>query len=101
MDYSASIRSSEMTSDEAFRLIKKPLPQKNEIVEEVEQRFGFSDEEFNEIMTMPKKTHHDFETYHPTFRRWRWFFWLYMKFDLVPKTFYMKYTKYVKRRNTL
>jgi len=93
LDYSAAIRSGKMTREKALELIKKPLSQNNEIVEEVKQRFGFRDEELNEVMNLPQKTHHDFKTYHPLFKRYRWFFWLCMKLDLVPKTFYLKYTR--------
>lgn len=93
LDYSASIRSGEITRNEALKLIKKPLPQNNDIVEEVKTRLKFSDDDFERLMTMSKRTHHDFETYHPLFKRYRWFFWLMSRFDLVPKTFYLKYTK--------
>ena len=43
-------------------------------------------------MTLPKKSYRDYETYKPTFERWRPFFYLMAKADLIPWSFYIKYT---------
>jgi len=45
------------------------------------------------LIAQPKRTYHDFKTYHQTFRRMRPFFWLMYKMDRIPKSFYLKYTK--------
>ena len=57
----------------------------------VKKRLGFSDEEFEQVMTQPKRTYREFKTYKPLFERLRPFFWLMYKLDLVPKSFYLKY----------
>ena len=64
----------------------------SEIVELVKKRLGFSDEEFATLMTQPKHTYREFKTYKPTFERLRPLFWLLAKMDLVPQSFYQKYT---------
>ena len=95
LGYSALIRSGQMTRDEGLaHLARAPWddPQVTEIVELVKKRLGYSDQEFEQLMNAPKKTYRDFKTYKRTFERLRWFFWAMYKLDLVPKTFYLKYT---------
>ena len=93
VEFSALIRSGQMTREEALRKIQEPPPFDYDIIQEVKKRLGFTDEEFDEIMSLPQKTYRDYKTYKQTFERFRWFFWLMYKFDLVPKSFYMKYTR--------
>jgi hypothetical protein len=57
----------------------------------VKKRLGFSDDEFEALMTMPHHTHREFETYEATFKRLRWFFWLMYRLDRIPKSFYIKF----------
>jgi len=93
VEYSAMVRSGQMTRDEALEQIKEPLPIGEDLVNEVKKRLGYTDEEFETIMNLPKKTASDYKTYKPTFKRMRPFFWLMYKADLVPKSFYLKYTR--------
>jgi hypothetical protein len=44
-------------------------------------------------MNLPKRSYRDFTTYKQTFERMRPLFWAMYKLDMVPKSFYMKYTK--------
>jgi N-acetyl sugar amidotransferase len=90
--YAALARSGQMTQEEGIKLMQEPPKFDQEIVEIVKKRLGFSDEEFERLMNLPKKTYKDFETYKPTFERLRPFFWMLYKMDLVPKSFYIKYT---------
>lgn len=92
LGYSALVRSGQMTREEGLELIKEPQRFDPEIVEMVKKRLGFSDEEFDLLMHLPKRTYREFKTYKQTFERLRWFFWLLYKADRVPKSFYMKYT---------
>ena len=57
----------------------------------VKKRLGFSDEEFEQLMTMRRHTDLEFETYRVTFRRLRWFFWLMYRLNRIPKSFYIKF----------
>lgn len=90
--YSALIRSGQMSREEGLELIKEPLKLDLELLEVVQKRLGFSDEEMERVMTQPLRTFKDFKTYKQRFERWRPFFYLMYKLDLVPKSFYLKYT---------
>ena len=92
-EFSALVRSGKMTRTEALEKIAAPKSFDQGILEEIKKRLNLTHEEFTEIMAHPKKTYRDYRTYKKTFERLRWFFWIMYKFDLVPKSFYMKYTK--------
>jgi len=92
LGYSALIRGGQMTREEGAKLIAEPPKVDPEIIELVKKRLGFSDAEFERVMTLPKRTYRDFSTYKPTFERMRPFFYLMYKANLVPKSFYIKYT---------
>jgi len=93
VEFSALIRSGQMTRDEALEKIQKPYEFDESILVEVKKRLNIGDEEFDRLIAQPKRTYHDFKTYHQTFRRMRPFFWLMYKMDRIPKSFYLKYTK--------
>jgi hypothetical protein len=91
-EFSALIRAGQMTREEGLDLIRTPKTYDHEITAEVKKRLGFTDAEWEGIMTAPKRTHHDFKTYKRTFEILRPLFWLLYKMDRIPKSFYMKYT---------
>jgi N-acetyl sugar amidotransferase len=93
VEFSALIRSGQMTREEALETIKEPPEFDEEILTEVKKRLNFSDEEFVQVIGQPKRSYRDFKTYHETFRRLRPFFYLMYKTNRVPKSFYLKYTK--------
>lgn len=93
VEFSALVRSGQMTKREALEKISKPMPIEENLVNEVKKRLHFTDEEFNSVLSLPKKTAKNYETYRPTFKRMRSFFWLMYKLDLVPKSFFIKYTR--------
>lgn len=90
--FSALVRSGQMTREEGLRLYAEPPSVDMEVVEMVKKRLGFSDEEFERLMTMPKHYYTEFKTYKRMFERLRPLFWLLSEMDLIPKTFYIKYT---------
>jgi len=92
LGYSALIRSGQMAREEGLRLIGQPPVVDLEIVELVKKRLRFSDAEFERVMTQPKHNYREFKTYKPTFERLRPMFYLMYKANLVPKSFYVKYT---------
>ncbi len=92
LGHAALVRSGQMTREQGLELISQPQTYDPELVEMVKKRLGFSDEEFDAIMHLPKKTYRDFKTYKHTFERLSWLFWILYKLDRVPKSFYMKYT---------
>lgn len=92
IEYSALIRSGQMTREAGLKKLETAPEIDDAIIEEVKTRLNFSDAAFEQMMAESPKTHLDYETYRPIFRRWKWFFWLACKLDLVPQTFYVKYT---------
>ncbi len=92
-EYSALVRAGKMSRQEALQQIKEPKPFDQGILDEVKKRLNFTDAEFMKIMASPPKTYRDYKTYKQTFERMRPLFWLMYKLNLVPKSFYMKYTK--------
>lgn len=96
LGYSALMRSGQMTREEAVReFADKPYyqPETLELVDFVRKRLGYDQAEFERLMTQPIRTYRDYETYKKTFERMRWFFWAMYKMELVPKSFYMKFTR--------
>jgi len=93
IEYSALIRSGQMSREDALEDLRKPIPYNKEIVAEVKKRLKLSDEEFEKIINLPCKSAPEYKTYHPIFRKMRPFFWLMYKCNLVPKSFYIKYTQ--------
>ncbi|NKE71096.1 N-acetyl sugar amidotransferase [Candidatus Manganitrophus noduliformans] len=92
-EFSALVRSGQMTRSQALEKIKEPKPFDPTILEEMKKRLDLKDEEFDRLMNLPRKTYKDYQTYKETFERMRWFFWVMYRFNLVPKSFYMKYTQ--------
>ena len=93
IEFSALIRSGQMTREQGLEEIKKPPVYPGELITEVKKRLNLSDEQYDALMKLPPKSHRDYKTYRQTFRRLRPFFWLMYKMQRVPKSFYLKYTK--------
>lgn len=92
LGYSALIRSGQLSRDEGIRFVTEPPAFDPGIVAMLKKRLGFDDDEFERCMTMPKRSFRDFRTYKQLFERMRPFFWLMAKMDLIPMSFYIKYT---------
>jgi N-acetyl sugar amidotransferase len=93
LGHAAMVRSEQLERQTALDQLHQPPHCPEEIVDMVKKRLGFSEEEFRRLMTLPVATWHDFETYKPTFERLRPFFWVLMKLNRVPESFYMKFCK--------
>ncbi len=90
--FSALIRSGQMTRADAISQLEAPPTVEPGLIDLVKKRLGFSDEEFVRLMTLPFRSYRDYKTYKRTFERMRPFFWLMYKLELVPQSFYIKYT---------
>jgi N-acetyl sugar amidotransferase len=90
--YSAYCRNGWMTREEGLQLMREAPHIEPDLVDFVKKRLGYSDAEFEALMNLPRKSYKDYRTYKQTFERMRPFFWLMYKLDLVPKSFYMKFT---------
>jgi N-acetyl sugar amidotransferase len=93
LGHAAMVRSGQLDRELALEQLTQPPHCPDEIVEMVKKRLGFSEEEFQRVMTLPVATWHDFQTYKPVFERLRPFFWVLMKLNRVPESFYMKFCK--------
>ena len=92
-EFSALVRSGQWTREEALEAIQQEKPFDAGILVEIYKRLGISEEEFIRLMAAPNKSFRDYPTYKKTFERLRWFFYLLVQANLVPLSFYLKYTK--------
>ncbi|RPD51020.1 N-acetyl sugar amidotransferase [Paracnuella aquatica] len=94
----ASVRSGQMSREEAIdEYYNKPPYLEDELLAYFKKRLCFSDAEFDTIMQRPPKYWFEFPTYKKRFELLRPFFYLLMKSNLVPRSFYMKYCFPVKQ----
>ena len=73
--------------------IKQPYEFDHSILDEIKSKLNFSDEVFTNIMNLPKKSYRDFATYKKLFERLKPLFFIMYKMDMVPKSFYLKFTR--------
>lgn len=90
--YSALIRSGQMNRTEALEILTEPPNCDLELVEMIKRRWKLSNEDFVALMTLPIKKYTDYKTYKPLFEKLRPFFYLMAKMELIPWSFYIKYT---------
>jgi N-acetyl sugar amidotransferase len=83
IEYSALIRSRYMTKKLAKTKLKIEVPS-------YEQYINI---DLDKIYNMPTRTFKEFDTYYNSFKRYKWLIWLAVKLNLLPRTFYEKYTK--------
>ncbi len=92
-EFSALIRSGQWTRDEALENIKTSKPFEKDILEEIYKRLNITPYEFDQIYLQPNKSYRDYLTYKKTFEKLKWLFYILYKANLVPLSFYLKYTK--------
>lgn len=92
-EFSALVRCGQMTRDEALENIKKDFDFDKSIIEEIKKRLKLSNSDFELIMSAPNKSYRDYKTYKQTFERLRPLFYVMYKMNLIPKSFYLKYTR--------
>jgi len=92
-EFSALVRDGQMSRQEALKLIKEPKPFDMGILEEILKRLNISETEFESMLLAPNKTYRDYKTYKQRFERMKPIFYMLYKMNLVPKSFYIKYTK--------
>lgn len=91
--FSALIRSGQLTRKGAVEIMKCPPYMEGLLEHKVISRLGYKRGEFGRILLLPRKTFRDFKTYKKWFEFLRPLFWILMKLDRIPFTFYAKYTK--------
>ncbi len=90
--FSAEVRSGQLDREWAMAELRKAPKAEYESVDYLKKRLGVDEETFLGFMTQSRRTAQDFKTYKRTFERMRPFFYLMAKMELIPWTFYMKYT---------
>jgi len=90
IEYSALVRSGQLRRAEALERLEEKICLPKETLKEIVQRYPA----FDNIMKSNRvQSFKDFETYHKLFKRYRWLIWLATRFQLLPRTFYIKYTR--------
>lgn len=93
IELSALVRSGQLDRDEARERFFAPRYPDPQLISMVKKRLGLSDEEFDQFLTMPAKTYRDYPTYKRRFELLRPLFWLLLRLNRVPKSFYEKFCK--------
>ena len=89
---SASVRAGLITREEALKQYSESPYMEPELFDYFKKRLGLNNEEFKKIMNLPNKTYRDYPTYKKHFERLRFLFYILAKANLVPMSFYIKYT---------
>ncbi|MCG6536028.1 MAG: LPS biosynthesis protein, partial [Syntrophales bacterium LBB04] len=89
---SAAVRAGLLSRGEALRIYGEPPHMEPELLDYFKKRLGLSDVAFEQIMKLPPKTYKDYPTYKRRFERLRPLFYILAKANLVPMSFYIKYT---------
>ncbi len=89
---SAKVRNGKMKREDAIKEYYHTIPFVEEgLVDYIKKRLSFSDQEYDKIMNAEPKFWRDYPTYKKRFERLRPFFYILMRSNLVPRSFYMKY----------
>lgn len=93
LGYAGLVRAGQMSREEGLALLAQPPYLEPDLLQYVKKRLGYSDEQFERVMTLPKRSFRDYETYKKTFERLKPLFRMLADRDLVPRTFYLKFTE--------
>jgi len=88
---SASVRSGLLTREKALAIYNTPPIIDPDLLEYIKKRLNYNDEDFENMMMAKHRSTFEFKTYKKTFEKMRPFFWIMYKYNLVPKSFYLKY----------
>jgi len=91
IEYSALIRSGQMTREAALKEIEKPYEYNKEVVKYTISKLNLTQAQFDEIMSAPSRTFHDYATYYPMIKALRTPIKVACTLDLLPMIFYEKY----------
>lgn len=89
---SAAARNNLLPRQEALALYRQPVCDADELETYFQKRTGLAPDEYKSVLNGEKKTYRDFKTYKKRFEWLRPLFYLLAKANLVPFSFYLKYT---------
>ena len=90
IEFSAFVRSGQLGKATALKQLREEQCLSKKVLKEVAQKYHAFD---NVMRSARIRSFKDFETYHGLFKRYRWLIWLATRFQLLPRTFYIKYTR--------
>ena len=88
----AAARNGLLPRETALHIYQQPISGTEELKEYFLKRMKLSPEAYHAAMQGERKNYTQFKTYKRRFERWRPFFFLLLKANLIPLSFYMKYT---------
>lgn len=88
----AAARNGLMPRQEALNIFNTPIVQDQELIEYFKKRLDLSEEEYRATMEGVQRNYKDFKTYKSRFEALRPLFYVLAKANLVPMSFYIKYT---------
>jgi hypothetical protein len=93
LGFSGLIRAGQLSREEGLTLLAQPPYLEPDLLAYVKKRLGYSDAQFDHVMSLPRRSYREYDTYKRTFERLKPVFKVLADRDLVPKTFYMKFTE--------
>lgn len=91
IEYSALVRSGQMTRDQALKELEQAPIEDEEIAEYCVKKLGLTAKEFTEILLAKPKTFLDYSTYYPVIKALGFPIKLACTLGLLPHIFYQKY----------
>ncbi len=88
---SASVRSGKITREQGLNELNSEPYVEEGLVDYMKKRMNLSDNEYKFYMEEPIKTWQDYPTYKKTFEKLKPFFYILLKANLIPESFYIKY----------
>ncbi len=92
LSLAASVRSGSMSHEKALEIYRSPISEEKGITDYFLKRLDLTSLEFKRIMNGERKNYRQFPTYKKIFELLRPLFFILYKSNLVPKSFYIKYT---------
>lgn len=89
----ADLREGRISRESAIKKLEQKIEPDPELISYFLNRLNISQEELNALMDAPNKSWKDFSNYKKRFELLKPIFWVFMKLNLVPKTFYIKYCR--------
>ena len=88
---SALVRSKEITREEAFKELEKPIAGNTEGINFCLKQLGLTSDDLDEILSSEPKGFHDYPSYYSIYKIFRLPIKLLSKMRLIPETIYDKY----------
>ena len=93
LGYAALVRSGQLNQEAALNIMASGSSCDMEIITLVKKRLSLTDQEFENLMTLPFKNWREFKTYKLIFERLEPLFRILLKYNRVNESFYWKFCK--------